>query len=82
MGAYIADFLCHGAKILIEVDGGQHGLDRQAGLDRRRDRWFASQGYRVLRFWNHEILFDRETVLDTNFAHVQHAIPSDGGVAP
>jgi len=82
MGAYIADFVCHEARISIEVDGGQHGFDRHARFDQERDAWFTTRGYRVLRFWNHEVLTELETVLDTIFAHVRHAIPSTGGDAP
>ena len=51
IGNYIADFVCANAKIVLEVDGGQHGTPPDA----ERDRWFASQGYRVLRFPNNEV---------------------------
>ena len=56
LGPYIADFCDHSAKLIIEVDGAQHGEPRGLAADRRRTRWLTSQGYKVLRFWNHEVL--------------------------
>ena len=55
IGPYIADFCDHSAKLVLEIDGAQHGLSQGLRSDARRSRWLASQGYRVLRFWNHEI---------------------------
>jgi very-short-patch-repair endonuclease len=76
MGRYIADFICHANRVVIEVDGEQHGFDREATRDRVRDAWFASQGYRVLRFANGEVLRELESVLDTIYARVfQNAQP-------
>ena len=56
IGPYIADFCDHTAKLVIEVDGSQHGELVRLVRDRRRTRWLELQGYRVLRFWNHEVL--------------------------
>ena len=53
-GNYIADFVSHGAKLVIEVDGGQH--DEHALADAERSRFIERQGYRVLRFWNNDVL--------------------------
>ena len=50
---FIADFVCFEARLVIEVDGSQHAGSMQ---DRWRDRWFAANGFRVLRFWNNEVL--------------------------
>jgi very-short-patch-repair endonuclease len=47
---YIADFVCMRARLIVELDGGQH-LDR-VEHDQVRDAWLTSQGFRVLRFWN------------------------------
>ena len=60
IGPYIADFVCFGPKLIVECDGGQHA-DNQADIV--RDAWFAGQGFRTLRFWNHEILSNREGVV-------------------
>ena len=59
MGAYIVDFVCHKAKLIIEVDGGQHA---DSSHDKIRDAWLNSQGYCVLRFWNNEVLENLEGV--------------------
>ncbi len=56
IGHYIADFCDHTAKLVIEVDGSQHDELKNRASDQRRTRWLTSQGYRVLRFWNHEVL--------------------------
>ena len=64
IGRYIADFCCHAARLVVEVDGGQHGTDLGSARDVRRDAFLAGEGYRVLRFWNHEVLAETTAVLD------------------
>jgi very-short-patch-repair endonuclease len=59
IGPYIADFVCYQARLIIEADGGQHSESRH---DAVRDAWFAAQGFRVLRFWNNDILQNPEGV--------------------
>jgi very-short-patch-repair endonuclease len=54
VGNYIADFLCLDAMLIVELDGGQHA--EQQEYDQRRTHWLESQGFRVLRFWNNEVL--------------------------
>jgi very-short-patch-repair endonuclease len=71
LGPYIADFVCHASKLVIEVDGGQHS---GSARDARRDAWLAQEGYRVLRFWNNEVLGNLEGVLD----RIGRAIASAG----
>ena len=62
LGRYIVDFVHLGARLVVEADGGQHnGSDRDAA----RDAWLQANGYRVLRFWNNEILQDTDAVLET-----------------
>jgi very-short-patch-repair endonuclease len=56
IGRYIADFADHSAKLVIEVDGSQHGEAKNIKLDTARTRWLERNGYRVLRFWNREVL--------------------------
>jgi adenine-specific DNA-methyltransferase len=60
LGPYVVDFVCLERKLVIELDGGQHA--EQALEDARRTKWLAERGYRVIRFWNHEVLQDWETV--------------------
>lgn len=61
LGDYVVDFICHAAKLIVELDGGQHA-DREAA-DVERTRWLESQGFRVLRFWNNEVLANIEGVM-------------------
>lgn len=53
LGPFIVDFACFAARLVVEVDGGQH---LESCRDSDRDRWLESQGFRVIRFWNHEVL--------------------------
>jgi len=62
IGPYIADFCDHSVKLILEVDGAQHGEPKGLAVDRCRTRWLESQGYKVLRFWNHEVLVNFEGV--------------------
>ena len=62
MGCFIVDFVCVEQRLIIEIDGGQHG--EQAEYDQHRDAWLRSQGYTVLRFWNHEVMQQMEGVLE------------------
>jgi len=61
IGPYIADFACHQLKLVIEIDGGQHGS--QTTKDENRTRRLESEGYRVLRFWNNDVLSNVDSVL-------------------
>ena len=64
VGRYIADFVSHRAKLIIEIDGGQH-IDR-ATYDAERTRFLEAQGYRVLRYWNNDVLSNTGGVLEDN----------------
>jgi len=64
IGLYVVDFACLRARLVIEVDGEHDGHKRQASHDEARARWLESQGFRVLRFWNGDVLGDIENVLD------------------
>lgn len=57
---YIVDFACLEARLIIEVDGGQHA---DSESDAARDAYLHANGFRVLRFWNNEVLSNREGVL-------------------
>ena len=61
MGNYIVDFVCLDAKLILEVDGGQHA--EQVGYDATRTVFLASLGYRVLRFWNNDVLQNMDGVV-------------------
>lgn len=61
IGPYYADFLCFAARLVIELDGGQHS--EAAGYDERRTRFIEDQGYRVLRFWNNDVLGNTDGVI-------------------
>ena len=56
MGSFIVDFVCHERNLVIELDGGQHATEQRATRDVRRTQWLKSKGYRVLRFWNSDVL--------------------------
>jgi very-short-patch-repair endonuclease len=73
VGPYIVDFLCVGAKLIAEADGSQHA---ESPRDKARDAYLVSQGWKVLRFWNNEMLQNREGVLETIYAHASR--PSSG----
>jgi very-short-patch-repair endonuclease len=62
IGKYIVDFVCLEKKLIVEVDGGQHS--ENVAYDSERTAWLESEGYRVLRFWNNEVLEDVEAVLE------------------
>ncbi len=63
LGPYIVDFVCLEKRLIVEVDGGQHG--EHTVYDAKRNTWLEAQGFRVLRFWNHEILQQIEAVKET-----------------
>jgi len=65
IGNYIADFICHAAKLVIELDGGQHFSDPAERADAKRSRMIEAQGFQVLRFSNHDVMTNRAGVLET-----------------
>jgi very-short-patch-repair endonuclease len=62
IGAHVADFACRSAKLVIELDGGQHAT---SDTDAARTRAIEAHGYRVVRFWNHDVLSNMDGVLET-----------------
>jgi adenine-specific DNA-methyltransferase len=68
-GNYILDFVCLENKLVIEVDGGQHG--QQAWYDENRAQKLQAAGFRVLRFWNNEVLNEIESVKEKIWLAVQ-----------
>ena len=61
VGPYICDFMCREARLVVELDGGQH--DKRAAQDAVRTRAIEADGYRVIRFWNNDVLGSIEGVL-------------------
>jgi very-short-patch-repair endonuclease len=74
VGPFIVDFVCHEANLVIEIDGGQHFENESIKRDARREAFLASKGYRVLRFNNHDVMSNRQGVLETIEAAVVHAL--------
>jgi very-short-patch-repair endonuclease len=60
IGRYIADFVCHEARLILDIDGGQH--DRTSPREAERSGFLQGEGYRILRFWNSELLANLEGV--------------------
>jgi very-short-patch-repair endonuclease len=88
IGKYIVDFVCYEKMIVIEADGGQHDASEK---DVERDGWLRSQGFEVLRFWNHDILTNIEGVLEVIWRNCSSEMrpkspsptpPIKGGVTP
>jgi len=79
---YVLDFVCLEIKLVIEVDGGQHM--EQADYDRLRSQQLQTAGFRVLRFWNNEVLQSVEAVMEQICMAVQErqASPSPPQPSP
>ena len=60
VGKYIVDFLCYRPRLAVELDGGQH--QEQADYDNERTRWLESRGFKVIRFWNNQVLEETDGV--------------------
>ena len=69
IGKYIVDFVCYAPRLVIEVDGGQHDTERYR--DEARARWLEREGFRVLRFWNNEVLENTDGVVQEIEAALQ-----------
>jgi very-short-patch-repair endonuclease len=70
IAGFIADFACLEARLVVELDGGQHV--KRKSYDGERDRKLAAEGFRVLRFWDNEAFVNTQAVLDT----ILHALES------
>jgi very-short-patch-repair endonuclease len=71
LGPYIVDFACFEKRLVIEVDGGQHA--EKPLIDAKRTAWLTSQGFRVVRFWNNDVLNSIESVLAVIQEKLTHA---------
>jgi very-short-patch-repair endonuclease len=63
IGPYILDFYCPNMKLAVELDGGQHNQSESKQYEAVRTKYLKAQGIEVMRFWNHEVLLDMESVL-------------------
>jgi very-short-patch-repair endonuclease len=70
IGPCIVDFLCLDARLVIELDGSQHGDECGRQYDEHRTGYLESHGYRVVRFWNEEILHNIDDALETIARHL------------
>ena len=80
LGPYFADLVSHSAKLVIELDGGQHA--EQEVQDARRSAFINGEGYRVLRFWNNEVMEQLEGVLTVISAALPPHLPTASRRAP
>jgi 2-methylaconitate isomerase len=62
LGRYIVDFVCFDRRVILELDGGQHGEQETKKYDAERTAWLESQSFRVVRIWNHEVWEDEDAV--------------------
>jgi len=76
IGPYVVDFVCRERRLIIEVDGGQHATDKR---DAVRDHWLAERGYRVLRFWNNDVLANTDGVIESILAALSDAESNPAG---
>lgn len=71
LGRYIVDFVCFEKKLIVELDGGQHAA--RVLSDAERTAWLEQQGFRVLRFWDNDVLKNIEAVSETITAALSEA---------
>ena len=81
IGPYVADFACVQAKVVVELDGDQHGRDKKYEYDQRRDNYMAARGWRVIRISNDRIYKDLGNVLNM-LADVIPPPSPDGATSP
>ena len=72
---YIVDFVSFRFQLIIEADGGQHGMPDDARSDRVRDAFLRSQGFRILRFWNSDIDANLAGVMERILSALKHPPP-------
>lgn len=92
IAGFIADFACLEAKVIVELDGGQHA--HNVGYDEQRDRSIEAQGFRVLRFWDNQVFLETQAVLEQIMRALESPAPhpdlppqagegnGEGGLAP
>jgi very-short-patch-repair endonuclease len=73
IGPYVVDFFCPAKRLIIELDGGHHNDDETAGRDSKRQAWLEQEGYRVIRFWNSDVIGDLNAVMERIYVEVYGA---------
>jgi very-short-patch-repair endonuclease len=68
IGSYVVDFACLASRLIIEIDGSQHGEEPNKSNDKARTRWLETEGYRVQRFWNNDLTDNIDGVMETIYA--------------
>ena len=79
LGPFIADFACFERRLILELDGGQHA--QQQEYDAARTRWLEQNGFRVVRFWNHELFEDGDEVEELIWRRL-HEVPTSNPGQP
>ena len=82
IGPYFADFACHANRLVIELDGGQHGDGPNAASDAKRDAYMRNSGYRVLRFWNNDVMQNIDGVMHVIAEAVSAPVPPTPDPSP
>jgi very-short-patch-repair endonuclease len=75
IGPYVADFVCHSVKLIIELDGGQHNDATNREHDAKRTAFLESRGYRVVRIWNVELFADPGSIANYILAIAKERYP-------
>lgn len=81
VGPFIVDFFCPKHRLIVELDGGQHGADQTLRYDAQRTAWLAANGYRVTRFWNRDVLTNFDGVLNAIREAIGQSDASDTAAA-
>ena len=80
IAGYIVDFACPEARLVVELDGGQHAA--HAGYDARRSEVLRSRGYVVVRYWDHDVLMCAEAVIEDLQARLAERLPTPSPPPP
>lgn len=72
LGPYIVDFVCFEKKLIVELDGSQHALPENVAKDLARTAFLEAQGYRIIRFWNHDVNEDIDCVIEAIYRAAQN----------
>jgi very-short-patch-repair endonuclease len=76
---YVLDFVCLEAKLIVEIDGGQHN---ESAKDLLRDQTLAKAGFRVMRFWNNQVLTELDAVVEEIWRELEKTTPPPSPPSP